>query len=41
MLHIARLTEHRFPNLPVKPAKVLIAASALLAALGITRAILG
>src|SRR3546814_14245028 len=38
MLHIARLIEHRFPNLLVKPAKVLVAASALLAALGITRA---
>src|SRR3546814_11786691 len=41
MLHIARLIEHRFPNLLVKPAKVLVAASALLAAPGIPRALLG
>src|SRR3546814_11724630 len=40
MPHIARLIEHRFPNLLVKPAKVLVAASSLLTALGMTRAIL-
>ena len=39
MLHIVRLIEHRFPNLPVNPAKVLVVASALLAAAGITLAV--
>src|SRR3546814_13319516 len=39
MLHIARLIEHRFPNLLLKHAKVPVAASALIAALGIPRAI--
>lgn len=40
MLHIARLIEHRFPDLPVKPARVLVAACALLAAAGIALAVL-
>ncbi|MFC3715952.1 hypothetical protein ACFONC_07305 [Luteimonas soli] len=40
MLHIAGLIERRFPDLPMNPAKVLLAASALLAAAGITLAAL-
>lgn len=40
MLHVVKLIERRFPALPVKPGRVLVAASALLAATGAALAIL-